>query len=152
MRTEKEILTKILEIKKSKSDIYNIQFNVLVRKLKWKTALSNKFVNKKYDDEEHENAWNSRIKDDDKSLIKELENSLDEAMQNYFAYDIIKVRLCIQKILVSVWLIGESQDYFLIHLFNELNRFHKDEGHIFLKMISNEFKFNWKVYELRYNK
>ena len=153
MRTQKEILEKLEEIKRGKADPMGVQWKTLSRKLEWANAKP--YINPKYhNNTEEREKWKATSRVDKKTIDKHIADLMDSAVDNYYQHEYVQDMGNIQVFMCLIWLFGEPMETLLgeiisIFLTPTFNAAY--DTIVIYQLICKEFGLNWKTYEQRYN-
>jgi len=140
MRSQKEIIKKIEDIMKAKTDPFKIQLRILIQKLEFVNA--KRFLKREYYDRfELRELWKKRCRLDEEYLKQQIKDLLFFAYDQYIEDDAFQLVVCYQEFVVLIWLMGKKYDDLLVRIMSILTSNLIDNK--ILDMIIE--RFGWKI-------
>lgn len=153
MRSQQEIIDRIQRIAKDKSDPYEIQHQVLVRKLSWENAKP--YINPKHRTDEQRNKWKETSRLDPQALKEHVKEMVDKACCDICSEEFMDVFFDFQISLVLLWLHGPSRESTLRQFLEQYIKASKQPLRAYrlekpFEFLCEEFGWKWRHFKARY--
>jgi hypothetical protein len=156
MRSQKEILDMLTALEKEKSDPTGLQRMTLTHKLNWNYAQDFLLPEKKT--EEHKRDWEKFNALDEKSLLKELDERVDQTYSALSIKDQKEMLGCVMILFAYLWLLGNKKAGCLNRIIYEFTHPAPNAGEeeicrivkSILRIICSECQWDYAKFERRY--